>query len=181
LIGVPDEELAADFAGAELPAGAEVTAGAEFAAAAELTGGAIETDFLLLVVEAGVSAIADELAGVVDCMALSLAAAFLLLRLVFDAVASDVLVAGADWSVAVVPVELFELDFFLLAADEVPPAEESELAPVSDCALDFFLLAVDLVPADEVSADKSELVAASDLALFVDFLLEDLVPLEAAD
>ena len=169
-----------NFAGAELSAGAEVTAGAEFAAAAELTGGAIETDFLLLVVEAGVSAIADELAGVAR-MALSLAAAFLLLRLVFDAVASDVLVAGADWSVAVVPVELFELDFFLLAADEVPPAEESELAPVSDCALDFFLLAVDLVPADEVSADKSELVAASDLALFVDFLLEDLVPLEAAD
>jgi hypothetical protein len=105
----------------------------------------------------------------------------LLLRLVFEAVASDVLVAGADWSVAVVPAALFELDFFLLALDEVPLAEESELAPVSDFALDFFLLAVDLLPADEVSADESGLVAVSDFALFEDFLLEDLVPLEAAD
>jgi hypothetical protein len=69
----------------------------------------------------------------------------------------------------------------LLAVDEVPPEEESELAPVSDLALDFFLRAVDLLPADEVSADESGLVAASDFALFVDFLLEDLVPLEVVD
>jgi hypothetical protein len=73
LIGALDEELAAVFAGAGLASGAELAAGAE------VTGVAVEADFLLLVVEAGVSAIADELAGAADCVALSLAAGFLLL------------------------------------------------------------------------------------------------------
>jgi hypothetical protein len=171
----PAEESAVVFAGAAAAAGVEVPAGAELAV------GAADADFLLLVVEAGVSAMADELAGVVDCIALSLAAAFLLLRLVFDAVASDELAAGVDWSVAVVLAEAFELDFFLLVLGEVPPAEVSELAPVSDVALDFCLLVVDLPLAEEVSAAEPELDAASDFALFVDFLLEDLLLVDGAD
>ena len=72
LVGALAEEPAAGFAGAEFAVGAELAAGAELA-----TGAEAEADFLLL--EAGVSDIADELAGAVDCVVLSLAAAFLLL------------------------------------------------------------------------------------------------------
>jgi hypothetical protein len=68
------EEPAAGFAGAELVIGAELAASAELAAGAEA--GAVPADFLLL--GAGVSDIADELAGDVDGVVLSLAA-FLLL------------------------------------------------------------------------------------------------------
>jgi hypothetical protein len=69
------EESAAGFAGAELAAAPELAAGAELVAGAEAE--AVEADFLLL--GADVSDIADELAGAVDCVVLSLAAAFLLL------------------------------------------------------------------------------------------------------
>ena len=75
---------------------------------------------------------------------------------------------------------VFELDFFLLAVDDVSLAAKSGLAVVSDFALDFFLLERDLVAVDEASPAES-LVAVSDFALFVDFLLEDVLPLEAAD
>jgi hypothetical protein len=76
---------------------------------------------------------------------------------------------------------VFELDFFLLAVDDVSLAAESGLPAVSDFALDFFLLALDLPAVDEVSLAESEPVAASDSALFVDFLLEEVLVLEAAD
>jgi hypothetical protein len=74
-VGALAEEPAAGFAGAEFAVGAELAAGAELATGAEAE--ADEADFLLL--EAGVSDIADELAGAVECVVLSLAAAFLLL------------------------------------------------------------------------------------------------------
>ena len=66
MVGALAGEPAAGFAGAELAVGAELAAGAE-----------AEADFLLL--GADVSDIADELPGAVDCVALSLVAAFLLL------------------------------------------------------------------------------------------------------
>jgi hypothetical protein len=77
-VGALAEEPAAGFAGAEFAVGAELAAGAELATGAEAEAAeAAEADFLLL--EADVSDIADELAGAVECVVLSLAAAFLLL------------------------------------------------------------------------------------------------------
>jgi hypothetical protein len=76
---------------------------------------------------------------------------------------------------------VFELDFFLLALDDVSRAAESGIAAVSDFALDFFLLVLDWLAVDEVSRAESEPVAASDFALFVDFLLVDGLLLESAD
>jgi hypothetical protein len=77
LVGALAGGPAAGFAEAEFAIGAELAAGAELAVGAEA--GPAEADFLLLVVAAGVSDIADERAGVVDCVVLSPAAAFLLL------------------------------------------------------------------------------------------------------